>query len=222
MQSASSLSSRGVGSCSSGSSIIRRCDAQRRSTRAFAAAAPSVSLRSSEAAASSSRRPRSTDNNPGRRRRRPFAPATAATAADDVQPVPPAPLTTPDDPESLRRDADWIAGMVALWLDEEFTPQSVHLDLGRAAGASYARLRAEGEDEMGGLLMGLVGDLSSCDYREQFVGPFDVANKVVEMLMLKDGTDVCCTTEADATRAARLDGLSGGSGGGGGGGGGSA
>ena len=31
--------------------------------------------------------------------------------------------------------------------------------------------------------------------------------QVVEMLMQRGGTDVCCTSDADATRAARLEGM---------------
>jgi hypothetical protein len=46
-----------------------------------------------------------------------------ASRADDVQPVPPAPLATSTDEGDLAADAEWIAGMVALWLDEEWTPQ---------------------------------------------------------------------------------------------------
>ena len=94
--------------------------------------------------------------------------------------------------------------MITLWLDEEWTPQPVHTDLGRAAGNAYARIRAGGEDEMGGLLLSLSTELMGFNYRECFVGPFDVSNKVVEMLMQREGTEVCCTTEADASRAARL------------------
>lgn len=45
--------------------------------------------------------------------------------------------------------------------------------------------------------------------REAFVGPFDVANKVVEMLMMRGGCDVCCTTPADAERMARYNASSG-------------
>ncbi|GBF97236.1 hypothetical protein Rsub_09927 [Raphidocelis subcapitata] len=109
------------------------------------------------------------------------------------------------DEGDLARDADWIAGAVALWLDEEWTPQGVHQDLGRAAGDAYARIRAGGEDEMGGLLLGLSNELMGFgNWREAFVGPFDVANKVVEMLMMREGTDVCCTTDADRERLDRL------------------
>lgn len=32
-----------------------------------------------------------------------------------------------------------------------------------------------------------------------FAGPFDVANKVVEFLMMRDGIDVCCTSDDDLT-----------------------
>jgi hypothetical protein len=42
-------------------------------------------------------------------------------------------------------------------------------------------------------------------HSEAFVGPFDVANKAVEMLMMRRGVDVCCTTAEDAERMARYD-----------------
>ena len=49
---------------------------------------------------------------------------------------------------------------------------------------------------------------------EAFVGPFDVANKTIEMLMMKHGVDVCCTSPEDAERIARYnDSMSSGDGG---------
>lgn len=35
------------------------------------------------------------------------------------------------------------------------------------------------------------------DTDQSRAGPFDVANKVVEFLMLRDGIDVCCTAPDD-------------------------
>jgi hypothetical protein len=37
------------------------------------------------------------------------------------------------------------------------------------------------------------------------VSAFEVANKVIEMLMLRAGVDVCCVGEDDITRAARYE-----------------
>lgn len=38
-----------------------------------------------------------------------------------------------------------------------------------------------------------------------FAGPFDVANKVVEFLMLRDGIDVCCTSDDDISLLRRYN-----------------
>jgi hypothetical protein len=54
------------------------------------------------------------------------------------------------------------------------------------------------------LVLGLSNELLSFNYRETFVNAFEVANKVVEMLMMRGGVDVCCTTDEDAARLARF------------------
>lgn len=41
-------------------------------------------------------------------------------------------------------------------------------------------------------------------YRDTFVNAFDVANKVLELLMMEMGTDVCCTSDADYARLQRV------------------
>ena len=41
------------------------------------------------------------------------------------------------------------------------------------------------------------------DFSDSFVSAFEVANKVIEMLMLRAGSEVCCVSEEDITREAR-------------------
>lgn len=95
--------------------------------------------------------------------------------------------------------------MIALWLDEEWTPLEVHKQLGVATGEAYVRLRQAGENEAGPLLLGLSSELMAFNFRETFTGPFEVANKVIEMLMMDIGTDVCCTSEEDKERMGRVN-----------------
>lgn len=97
-----------------------------------------------------------------------------------------------------------IAGMIAEWLDDEWTPLEVHQHLGKAAGDAYVRCRQQGDDDMSSLVLGLSNELLAFNYRETFVNAFEVANKVVEMLMMRSGVDVCCTTDEDAARIERF------------------
>ncbi|WIA18077.1 hypothetical protein OEZ85_009558 [Tetradesmus obliquus] len=123
----------------------------------------------------------------------------AAAARDDVQPVPD--LAIP--PSDIECDRKWIAGMIATWLDDEWTPLEVHQQLGAAAGAAYVKCRQEGIDDMSSLVLGLSSELLAFNYRETFVNAFEVGNKVVEMLMMREGVDVCCTSDEDAARIER-------------------
>lgn len=66
-------------------------------------------------------------------------------------------------------------------------------------------MRLGGDQEAGSVLLALGTRLLDFPgYRDTFVNAFDVANKVVELLMLDMGTDVCCTSDADYARLARV------------------
>lgn len=95
--------------------------------------------------------------------------------------------------------------MIALWLDEEWTPLDVHKQLGKAAGDAYVKCRQQGDADMSSLVLGLSNELLAFNYRETFTDAFEVANKVVEMLMMRSGVDVCCTTDEDAARLERFN-----------------
>ncbi len=61
-------------------------------------------------------------------------------------------------------------------------------------------MRLTGEREVGSVLLALSSRMLEFNYRETFVNAFDVSNKVIELLMMDMGTDVCCTSEEDKTR----------------------
>ena len=129
---------------------------------------------------------------------------------DDVQPVPPAVLPPLASAVAVLEEKEWVAGMIRCWLDDEWTPLQVHRDLGDAAGAGYAQLRGEAGEaglEVGDVVLGLASSLLEFDYSEAFVGAFDVANKVAELLMLRAGGEVCCVSPADLEAIQRYEAL---------------
>eukprot|EP00879_Flechtneria_rotunda_P005190 GHRR01005472.1.p3 GENE.GHRR01005472.1~~GHRR01005472.1.p3 ORF type:complete len:128 (+),score=21.89 GHRR01005472.1:1543-1926(+) len=97
-----------------------------------------------------------------------------------------------------------IANMIRTWLDEEWAPLEAHQQLGQAAANAYRKCRKEGQEDMGSLVLGLASELLTFNYRETFTDAFEVSNKVVEMLMMRSGVEVCCTTSADKARLERF------------------
>lgn len=69
---------------------------------------------------------------------------------------------------------------------------------------AYAAARLAGEREAGDVLLAMSATLlATGDFSETFTGAFEVANKVVELLMLEQGVPVCCTSEGDRTLVQR-------------------
>ena len=107
-------------------------------------------------------------------------------------------------------DPRWIAGMVRFWLDEEWERgATVNARVGDAVAASFAArvdaMDAREEEPLQRLVFGLAEDLLAFDFSDTFVSAFEVSNKVIEMLMLRAGIDVCCVGEEDVTRADRYE-----------------
>ena len=98
-----------------------------------------------------------------------------------------------------------IAGIIAFWLDEEWLPLDVHADVGYAAARAYKLARQSGAKDMGDLVLSIAPEMLKFNFKETFVNAFDVANKVVELLMMRNGVDVCCTSEDDKTLICRFD-----------------
>ena len=107
------------------------------------------------------------------------------------------------------RDAEiaWLAGMLKLWLDDEWSIQEPHRDLGMRAAEKCTEMRLEGCEEMGSLVMGVAQELIDFDFSDTFVNAFEVANKCSEILMMREGYEVCCINKDDETRQERYDAL---------------
>eukprot|EP00891_Asterochloris_glomerata_P005117 jgi/Astpho2/5117/Aster-06329 len=92
--------------------------------------------------------------------------------------------------EELQADEQYLAGAIAEWLDDEWTPLNVHRELGIAAGQAYTQVRRGGERELGAVLLGITTELLTFDFRETFVDPFAVGNKAAALLMERMGREV--------------------------------
>jgi hypothetical protein len=91
-----------------------------------------------------------------------------------------------------------LGGIITYWLNTEWTPLDAHTELGRSTATSYRKAMNGGIKDMGDLVLTMGPDLMvSADFSETFTGPYDIANKVVELLMLRSGIDVCCTSDDD-------------------------
>ncbi|KAG7668055.1 hypothetical protein NADE_005091 [Nannochloris sp. 'desiccata'] len=132
---------------------------------------------------------------------------TRARSLDDIAPVPAATLPALNSVDDIEIESLWISGMIRCWLDDEWTPLEVHRELGQAAARAYMEVRQEGvETEVGDVVLGLGAELLVFNFRECFVGPFDVANKVAELLMLnKLGCEVCCVSDKDIAAIKRWE-----------------
>jgi len=109
------------------------------------------------------------------------------------------------DAAALEAEAGWLGDLMRFHLDEEWCPLDVHADLGRKLAEAYRAIRSGGEDELGGIILALSGELLAFDFTESFVNAFEVSNKAGELLMMRAGMEVCCTSPADATLIERFD-----------------
>ena len=91
------------------------------------------------------------------------------------------------------------------WLDDEWSLQEPHKELGLKAAEKCTEMRLEGCEEMGSLVMGVAADLIDFDFSDTFVNAFEVANKCSEILMMREGYEVCCINKDDETRQARYE-----------------
>ena len=88
----------------------------------------------------------------------------------------------------------WLSFVIARYLDEEWVEQPVHKEIGEAVAKLYRESRAEGDDDLIAVLaklsFGLKDMWRGANFSDAFEGPVDVANRVAELLMLRQGGEV--------------------------------
>jgi len=139
---------------------------------------------------------RGSSSSPGKRVRLSSSIVRRATSDDDIQAVPSLQL---DRSVNLDTESAWIANMIRLWLDEEWTPLAIHREIGDEVGRIVFRLREEGKDDAGDFLLELQTSLLKFNFYDSFTDAFEVGNKVVELMMMRMGIDVCCQSPEDKT-----------------------
>jgi len=97
-------------------------------------------------------------------------------------------------PPMEQEDPGWLSFMIARYLDDEWTEQQVHEDIGAAVAELYKESREAGDDDMIAVLAklsyGLKDMFKAGQFQEAFEGPIDIANRAAEFLMLRLGRKV--------------------------------
>jgi hypothetical protein len=92
-----------------------------------------------------------------------------------------------------------LATSVARWLDAEWMPQDIHVQMGLSAKKSYMICREEGDGEIMSIMMRIASDLEadwSMYDKDAFVNAWDVANYVSDYLTKKSGSEGCeCSSQ---------------------------
>ncbi len=106
-----------------------------------------------------------------------------------AEPIPPITLPPASNPQ---QEGEWLREALVKWLDSEFPPEPVNQTIAHRASQIYVRQRMEGENDVGSLVIAIVTEMQSFDFRESFYSEFAIANAVSDLLLESLGIDRCC------------------------------
>ncbi|NEO29018.1 MAG: hypothetical protein F6K36_00865 [Symploca sp. SIO3C6] len=106
-----------------------------------------------------------------------------------TEPIPPITLPPAQNPQ---QEGQWLRDALTRWLDQEFIPESVNQQIAHRASQIFVRQRMEGENDLGALVVAIVFEMQTFDFRESFYSEFAVANAVSDLLLDSLGIDRCC------------------------------
>jgi hypothetical protein len=106
-----------------------------------------------------------------------------------VEPIQSVTLPPSTNPE---KESLWLKAALQSWLDEEFLPEPVNVEIANRAAHIFLRQRMEGEDDLGCLLMAILTEMQSFDFSKSFYSEFAVANAVSDLLLQSLGINSCC------------------------------
>jgi hypothetical protein len=87
-----------------------------------------------------------------------------------------------------------LAGSVQRWLDAEWMPQEVHVQIGESCKKTYMQCRQEGEADLMSVMMQIADDLQenwNLYDKDAFVNAYDISNYVSDYFQAKSGVDDC-------------------------------
>jgi hypothetical protein len=96
--------------------------------------------------------------------------------------------------DNHEEEGSLMAMSVAKWLDAEWMPQEIHVQMGHSAKLSYIYCREEGDSEIMSIMMRIATDLEAnwAVYdKDAFVNAWDVANYVSDYLTKRSGSEGC-------------------------------
>jgi hypothetical protein len=106
-----------------------------------------------------------------------------------TMPIAPIELPPATDPEIER---SWLKQKLHQWLDNEFLPEAVNGTIADRCAQIYMRHRMEGENDLGELVMAIILEMQSFNFRESFYGEFTVANAMSDLILESLGFETCC------------------------------
>ena len=107
-------------------------------------------------------------------------------------------MTTPIPPITLppiqnhHQEGEWLKQTLHKWLDEEFIPEEINLEIANRASQIFVRQRLEGENDLGSLVIAIITEMQSFDFTQSFYGEFAIANAVSDLILDSLGIDHCC------------------------------
>lgn len=105
------------------------------------------------------------------------------------QPIPPITLPPVENPQ---QEGEWLRDALHRWLDTEFIPEAVNEQIAARASQIFVRQRMEGENDLGSLVIAILMEMKSFDFRESFYSEFAIANAVSDLILDSLGVDRCC------------------------------
>lgn len=101
------------------------------------------------------------------------------------------PITLPP-VDNAQGEGEWLAQALHEWLDQEFIPEEINKTIADRVSQVYVRQRLEGENDLGSLVIAIVTEMKSFNFKETFFSEFAVANAMSDLLLRRLGVDPCC------------------------------
>ncbi|CAA6654211.1 unnamed protein product [Spirodela intermedia] len=85
-------------------------------------------------------------------------------------------------PPKALEESEWLRVALHKWLDDEFCPEEMNVEISRVAAQSYQESLLARNPDMGDILLKMATDLLSLSYQESFHGAFSAANAAVRLI----------------------------------------
>ena len=106
-----------------------------------------------------------------------------------AEPIPP--ITLPP-LRNAEQEKQWLEQALQDWLDQEFIPEAINANIAHRAAQIFIRQRLEGENDLGSLVIAIVTEMQSFNFRESFYSEFAIANAISDLILDSLGIDRCC------------------------------